>query len=301
MIIDYKNELLHEFSAINSVRNSYLQFRQVLECSDDAEDEHYIAPLNAILSCIAGSHKLDHIRLCCEESSKHSMVYAAYSEVFTEDKQKDEREAIAKYQSASKYDKVGGLKPHQIINSYLNGDKLKAAQDRHGKRWVAGLRKAFEIASSVYTLQVGQRLFRGITATQTDMAAYVTAKGTNTTLTLNGFASTSLSESVATAFATLSYANRLKNLEQEELDPHIPAVLELTNRCSDLPFLMPDALRKPERSQGQMEILLPEDIVLLPTYVDFTVQPVKIYADILPIEPSDDAVTAVQEEENNDD
>ncbi|HFQ5290434.1 hypothetical protein CGT68_18315 [Vibrio cholerae] len=281
MIIDYKNELLHEFSAINSVRNSYQQFIDGLQESEDNSDDQYIAPLNAILSCIAGSHKLDHIRLCCEENSKHSEIFAIYADKFDEVKQKDEREAIAKYQSANAKDKVNGLKPHQLINMHLNGQELKIGQRRHAERWVAGLRKSFKIASGSCTLQVGQRLYRGVTLNRHDLDKYVLAQQENTPMDILGFASTSLSESVATAFATLSHANRLQYLEVEEENPHIPSVLELTNRYPNLPFLLPDALRKPERSQGQMEILLPEGISLQPTYIDFSVQPVKIYADIL--------------------
>ncbi|WP_063668807.1 ADP-ribosyltransferase [Aliivibrio fischeri] len=288
MIIDYKNELLHEFSAINSVRNSYQQFLIGLETLEGKSNDQYIAPLNAILSCIAGSHKLDHIRLCCEEDSKHSKIFSEYEKCFDEEKQKDEREAISKYQSASKYDKVDGLKPHQLINMHLNGESLKVKQRNRAVKWINGLRSGFEVSSGSCTLQVGQRLFRGVTLNQEHFGGYVSAKENGTPMSLNGFASTSLSESVATAFATLSHANRLQYLEKEEENPHIPAVLELTNRYSNLPFLMPDALRKPERSQGQMEVLLPEGVSLQPTYIDFSVKPVKIYADILKSEVIDE-------------
>ncbi len=281
MIIDYKNELLHEFSAINSVRFSYQQFLVGLEKSEGKSSDQYIAPLNAILSCIAGSHKLDHIRLCCEESSKHSVIFLEYEKCFDEEKQKDEREAIAMYQSASKYDKVDGLKPHQLINMKLNGETLKSKQNTKADKWINGLRSGFAISSAACTLQVGQRLFRGVTLNQEHFAEYVLAKQNNTSLGINGFASTSLSESVATAFATLSHANRLQFLDKEEENPHIPVVLELTNRHPNLPFLMPDALRIPERSQGQMEILLPEGVALQPTYIDLSVKPVKIYADLI--------------------
>lgn len=272
---------MHEFSAINSVRYSYQQFLDGLETSEDKSNDQYIAPLNAILSCIAGSHKLDHIRLCCEEGSKHSTIFLKYEKCFDELNQKDEREAIAMYQSASKHDKVNGLKPHQIINMHLNSETLQAKQKTKAEKWINGLRSGFAISSATCTLQVGQRLFRGVTLNKEQFGEYVLAQDSCVPLELNGFASTSLSESVATAFATLSYANRLQFLEKEEENPHIPVVLELTNRYSNLPFLMPDALRKPERSQGQMEVLLPEGVALQPTYIDLSVRPVKIYADIL--------------------
>lgn len=287
MIIDYKNELLHEFSAINSVRYSYKQFLVGLDVSEGKSNDQYIAPLNAILSCIAGSHKLDHIRLCCEESSKHSSIFLKYEKCFDEEKQKDEREAIAMYQSANKNDKVNGLKPHQLINMKLNGETLRSKQNTKADKWISGLRSSFAISSSACTLQVGQRLFRGVTLNEEHFGEYVLANQGNTPLRINGFASTSLSESVATAFATLSHANRLQYLDKEEKDPHIPVVLELTNRYSNLPFLMPDALRKPERSQGQMEILLPEGVALQPTYIDFSVQPVKIYAELIKSQATD--------------
>lgn len=275
MIIDYRNEILHEHSAINSVRFSYQRF---LDSRDQPEDT-YIAPLNAILSCIAGSHKLDYIRLCCDKSSKQSIIYLKYASCFND----KERNAIAMYQSADRNHSVDGLKPHKIINMYLNKETLNHKQTQNATEWTRNLRSSFTSSSTCCVLQVGQRLFRGVTLNQDEFNQYVDAQRDGTSIKLNGFSSTSLSESVATSFATLSHANRLQDLDKEATKPHLPVVIELTNRYSGLPFLMPDALRKPERSQGQMEILLPEGLTLQPTYIDLSVQPVKIYADIVAI------------------
>ncbi|WP_421185426.1 ADP-ribosyltransferase [Aeromonas hydrophila] len=280
MIIDYRNEILHEHSAINSVRFSYQRFL----VSRDQPEDTYIAPLNAIMSCIAGSHKLDYIRLCCDSKSKQSIICSQYALYFDVESKKKERIAIAMYQSANIKDSVDDLKPHKIINMFLNNETLTQNQTVKAQEWVNGLRNSFTISSECGMLQVGQRLFRGITLNEVDFQHYVHAQRDSTSIKQNGFSSTSLSESVATSFATLSHANRLQDLDKERENPHVPVVLELTNRTSGLPFLMPDAFRKPEKSQGQMEILLPEGLSWKPTYIDLSVQPAKIYADIVKVD-----------------
>jgi len=282
LIIDYKNELLHEHTALQAILFAYGQYKMNIQKDEADEGEGYYAPLNAILSCIAGSHKLDHIRLCCDETSNHFLLFESYRADFLKG---DARSAaVAKYQTARREDQIDGMKPYQIINAYLARKSLTLSQNFKANLWLKRINEAFEVASKRYCLQVGQRLFRGVTLTEKELAVYQQALAKGEKIRSEGFASTSLSESIALAFAVFSDTRHLENhseLEVEENEPHVPVVFELTNRYKNLPFLMPDALRRPERSQGQMEVLLPHGIWFQPTYIDFKDKLIKIYADLV--------------------
>lgn len=277
MIIDYKNELLHQLTAIKSIVFAYEQYKINIfrGCLDD---KIYCAPLTSIISCIAGSHKLDYIRLCCDSHSRQSKIYNSYQREL-----KDHdliRAAVAKYQSASQSDRVDGMKPYQIINALARNSTLNLRQLQQGRQWGAGIKKGFQKLSQQYGLQVGQRLYRGVSITSNQLNQYQQAIATRKELASEGFISTTLSESIALAFSVLSDSKRFEKISLEANQPHLPAVIELTNRQDNLPFIVPDALRKPQHNQGQMEILLEDGIKIQPTYIDSGGRYVKIYADI---------------------
>lgn len=292
MIIDYKNELLHQHSAISAVSFAHKQFIENITADVDKDEteevdgnqpveKSYFAPLGAILSCIAGSHKLDHIRLCCDPDSKQSKIVRIYSDIF--DENEEARKSVAKYQSANQKEAIDNLKPYQIINSFMSGETLNIKQITKAKEWVEGIETAFKLTKSALSLKKGQRLYKGVSFNPEQLNDYISALENGTTVNVNHFYSTSLSESIALAFSVLSDSKRLESVTKHEGkdDPYLPVVLELTNRIAELPFIMPDAIRMPERSQGQMEILLQAGIKLQPTHIDTEGSYVKIYADIL--------------------
>lgn len=283
MIFDYKNELMHEYTALNTVRDSLKIFTEGIDSisSENDDEPSYVAPLNAILSCISGSHKLDHMRLCSDPNSRHTKVSSYYKEAFGDTESEESKKAIAMYQTAQNKYMVDGLKPYQFINKYLHGESLTEKQEECAVKYIEGIKSAFQLASQKYTLQIGQRLFRGATLDEVTFSHYQNSCDKNVPIRLKGYSSTSLSESVASSFAAFSYALRMKKPEEEVDNPHIPIVFELTNRKANLPFVLPDAFRRPERSQGQMELLLPSGLDVVPTYIDYGVSPVKIYIDIM--------------------
>lgn len=286
MIIDYKNELLHQHTAISAICFAHEQFlSNIIGCEEFEEDNKsetsYFAPLNAILSCIAGSHKLDHIRLCCDLESKQSRIYKEYLRIFN--KQDKVKESVAMYQSAKNENSVDKMKPYQIINSFLSELKLTSAQKAKAQEWHQGLSNAFDLSKTTLSLKKGQRLYKGVSLTSENLNKYFSAMENDIFVEVETYYSTSLSESIALAFAFLSDSKRIGgnlNAEADE-DVYVPVVIELTNRDNGLPFIMPDAIRKPEHSQGQMEILLPPGLKLQPTHIDSDGRYVKIYADIL--------------------
>lgn len=275
MIIDYKNELLHQVTAIRMVVFAYHQFISNLH----QRRKNYYAPLSAIMSCIAGSHKLDYIRFCCDSGSCYTTINQFYRKAFSH--KEELRRAIASYQSASRRETMGGCKPYQLINAWMKGQMITPQQEVRAKQWVQGLKAAFRVASSRCTLQPGQRLYRGESITTEMLLNFQQAIENKSTITRQGFTSTSLSECIALSFAMLMDAGNVNVSGSEKHRPHIPVVFVLINRHRNLPFLMPDALRKPEHCQGQMEILLEHGLTIMPTHVDLNDQYAKVYADIL--------------------
>ncbi|USD65811.1 ADP-ribosyltransferase [Vibrio sp. SCSIO 43136] len=254
------------------------------------KNQVYFAPMSSVLSCISGAHKLDHICLYAQNDSNYASVMRELAGIFDLPANATSKRSINKYQSADRRDKVDKKKPHEIINRYLREQHLTSSQTKHGKLWVSGIRNAFQVASVASSLKIGQRLYRGLTLSEFEVEEIIGNLKTSTVISglhvgpsvpTQGFLSTSLSESVATAFATLSYSLHLGHSHKKQVTPRIPVVLELTNRQNNLPFIMPDALRDPHNNQGQMEVLLPEGIQIYFTHFDLSVRPVKIYADIV--------------------
>lgn len=279
MIIDYKNELIHQHTALKTIIFSFKRFIENLnEFNSEIEDgAGYLSTIQTILGCIASSHKLDHIRLCCDEKSKQNFLNDSYGLLISGKL----KESVSVYQTAHKSSMVDGLKPYQIINGISSGIALTETQNKKGTAWVKGIQDAFYVIGQKVNLQVGQRLYRGATLSKTQLNDFRAAITNGQKKDLSGFISTSLSESIALCFAILSYVRWLENTDIEIDNPHIPVVFELTNRKESLNFLMPDALRLPHRSQGQMEVLLQGTTQIKPTYIDYQEGFIKIYADIL--------------------
>ncbi|ENM1124841.1 TPA: hypothetical protein NGR29_002817 [Vibrio parahaemolyticus] len=276
MIIDYKPELIHEHTAIGCV-SEFLRdaCKKLATTTKDIND--FDLPIGSILQCLSNSHKLDYIRLVKNDDSKHKKIIQSYRGTF----KSRHRTAISTYQSASDKSLVDGLKPHQFINGYLSGaSKLTPAQVTKSKTFINNLNESFDLASSKLQLQVGQRLYRGVSMSEADLSKYIEAYENQGTLTIDGYMSTSLSESIAKSFAALSYLGKLR-ADISLADDLIDFVIVLTNRRTNLPFIVPDALRKPAYNQGQMEVLLPCGLNVKPTHFELAEYNAKIYADIV--------------------
>lgn len=276
MIIDYKPELIHEHTAIDCVSEFLSDACKALaKTTKDIND--FDLPIGSILSCLSSSHKLDYIRLVKNDHSKQKKIIQAYRGTF----QTKHKTAISMYQSASGNNIIDGLKPHQFINGYLsNPSALTNAQAAKSKTAVSNIDDSFSLASSKLNLQVGQRLYRGVSMNEVGLNEYINAYDNQITVKIDGYMSTSLSESIAKSFAALSYLGKLRaniSLASDLTD----FVIVLTNRRESLPFIVPDALRKPAYNQGQMEVLLPSGLELKPTHFELTEFNAKIYADIV--------------------
>lgn len=276
MIIDYKPELIHEHTAIGCV-SEFLSdaCKKLAQTTEDIND--FDLPIGSILSCLSNSHKLDYIRLVKNDQSKQKQIIQAYKGTF----KRKHKEAIAKYQSASEKFIIDGLKPHQFINGYFsNQSALTNTQVTESETVIKNIDEAFSLASSKLSLQVGQRLYRGVSMNEAGLNEYIHAYDNQKSLKINGYMSTSLSESIAKSFSALSYLGKLRADISSAVDL-TDFVIILTNRREDLPFIVPDALRKPAHNQGQMEVLLPHGLELKPTHFELTEFNAKIYADIV--------------------
>jgi hypothetical protein len=276
MIIDYKPELIHEYTAIECV-SEFLSdaCTALVRTTEDIND--FDLPIGSILSCLSNSHKLDYIRLVKNAHSKQKQIIQAYRGTF----HKKHKTAIAMYQSASEKNMIDGLKPHQFINRYLsNSGTLTSHQTAESKILVSNIDDSFSLASSKLNLQVGQRLYRGVSMNEAGLNEYIDAYENQRTLKIDGYMSTSLSESIAKSFAALSYLGKLR-ADISSADDLTDFVIVLTNRREGLPFIVPDALRKPAHNQGQMEVLLSRGLELKPTHFELTEFNAKIYADIV--------------------
>lgn len=280
MIIDYKNELMHQHTAIKAIMFAYEEFKTILRKGENYNNGNdYYAPIEAILNCIASSHKLDHLRLCCDKNSRQYQIAKVYKSIFKNSKK--QIIAVAKYQSANHREEIDSLKPYQIINKLCLDKFLTATQSELGKAWHDDIIEAFLTASENHGLQIGQRLFRGTSFYENQLDIYEIAQAVQQPLVLPSFTSTTLSESVALSFSILTNSRLFLASTGKRPLQSFPVLLELSNRCRNLSFIMPDALRKPERSQGQMEILLNKNTVIKPTFIDRSNNFVKIYADIV--------------------
>ncbi|WP_233081837.1 ADP-ribosyltransferase [Rheinheimera soli] len=276
MIIDYKPELIHEYTAIECV-SEFLSdaCTALIRTTEDIND--FDLPIGSILSCLSNSHKLDYIRLVKNAHSKQKQIIQAYRGTF----HNKHKTAIAMYQSASEKNMIDGLKPHQFINRYLsNPGTLTSHQAAKSKILVSNIDDSFSLASSKLNLQVGQRLYRGVSMNEAGLNEYIDAYENQRTLKIDGYMSTSLSESIAKSFAALSYLGKLR-ADISSADDLTDFVIVLTNRREGLPFIVPDALRKPAYNQGQMEVLLSRGLELKPTHFELTEFNAKIYADIV--------------------
>ncbi|MCA2019239.1 ADP-ribosyltransferase, partial [Vibrio tritonius] len=229
------------------------------------------------LQCLANSHKLDYIRLVKHDNSKHKKIIQEYRGTFN----RKHKNAIAAYQSASEKSMIDGLKPHQFINGYLNSpNQLTKAQTTKSQTLITNLDESFTLAATKLQLQVGQRLYRGVSMSEADLNEYIDAYENDTSLLIKGYMSTSLSESIAKSFAALSYLAKLR-ADISIADDLTDFVIVLTNRHNNLPFIVPDALRTPAHNQGQMEVLLPHGLNIKPTHFELTEFNAKIYVDIV--------------------
>lgn len=279
MIIEYTHELLHKHTAINAIITSYDAFKRHLLIASAERCASYYSQMNAILACVCGAHKFDYIRLCSDNRSRYSEIQRDYTTLFSDEEQL--RAAIAKYQSANPRDMIDKLKPCKIINRVMSGKPLTRQQTQRGTQWCSDLTRAFVTAAERHRLQPGQRLFRGITLPRQKIDNLRSALKSKIHENYLGFTSTSLSECVALSFAVIADSTHLTLSGDGDLQSHLPVVIELTNRRQDLPFLMPDAIRKPERNQGQLEILLDNSLSLKPTWIEAEQYYVKVFADIV--------------------
>ncbi|MCL1080067.1 hypothetical protein D5R81_18750 [Parashewanella spongiae] len=278
MIIDYKTELIHEHTAINCVSEFLAEACNALESSTSSKDiEDFDLPIGVILQCIANSHKLDYIRLAKNSRSKQYQIIKEFDGAFKPRHQK----AVALYQSASRDKIIDGLKPHQYIHQYLlNSQEVTSAQTQSAQIVVKHLDEAFDISKQYLSLSKGQRLYRGVSISEKELQKYIDSSEGGQPFVNTNYMSTSLSESIAKAFSALSYLGKLR-IEPDVANDLTDIVLVLTNRKEELPFIVPDALKKVNHNQGQMEVLLPRDIQLLPTHFEFDEFNAKIYADIV--------------------
>lgn len=277
MIIDYKPELIHERTAIICVSESLSDACTALTNSSDEDIDDFDVSIGSILSCLSNSHKLDYIRLVKNDNSKQKEIRKAYKGTF----KNKHKNAISLYQSALDKNKIDGLKPHQFINGYLSKHcTITKAQAVKSKQIVGDIDESFFLVSSKLELQVGQRLYRGVSMNESELNEYIDAYKNKGTKKIDGYMSTSLSESIAKSFSALSYVNKLRaNIGLA--DALTDLVIVLTNRKEGLSFIVPDAIRKPNRNQGQMELLLPRGLELKPTHFELTEFNAKIYADIV--------------------
>lgn len=276
MIIDYKPELIHEHTAISCVSEFLSEAcKKLAQTTKDIND--FDLPIGSILSCLSNSHKLDYIRLVKDDHSKQKKIIQAYRGIF----KNKHKEAIALYQSAADKNTIDNLKPHQFINGYLgNKSDLTEKQISKSKTAIKNIDESFTFASSKLNLQVGQRLYRGVSMSEAELNEFIDAYENQKQLKINGYMSTSLSESIAKSFAAISYLAKLR-ANTSLADDLIDLVIVLTNRRDGLPFIVPDALRKPAHNQGQMEVLLPRGLELKPTHFELTEFNAKIYVDIV--------------------
>lgn len=278
MIIDYKTELIHEHTAIACVSEFLLDACTILETKSEKEElEDFDLPIGVILQCIANSHKLDFIRLAKQDGSKQQKIINALKAVLSSRHVR----AVALYQSASRDMIIDELKPHQYIHKYLiDNTSTTEEQTKSARKTVKNLDEAFALSKQALTLKTGQRLYRGISISEAQLQEFVDASESGTPLTHKNYLSTSLSESIAKAFSALSYLGKLRE-NPDNASTLTDIVIELTNRRNDLEFILPDALKPVNRNQGQMEVLLPRDIKILPTHFELDEFNAKIYADIV--------------------
>ncbi|CAM4263001.1 ADP-ribosyltransferase [Pseudoalteromonas maricaloris] len=289
MLFDYKPNLIHEHTAINTVADS---LEEACENLINNNDKKYIndfdVNIGTVVSCLSSSHKLDYVRAIKNKDGQRLKINAVYKRVL----KKEHKDAIQQYQSArsvkqdkrdkqNKQDKEESWRPYQIINYYLTSPgKLSSEQKEEGKIAAENLANAFDLVKSETTLKVGQRLYRGLTLTREELDKYIEAEEKDQPLKVKQFQSTSLSESIAQSFAALSYVKKLRN-DIKVADNLVNLVLVMTNRRKELPFLIPDILRKPHHNQGQMEILLPNGLELRPTHFELKNFRARIYVDIV--------------------
>ncbi|EGQ8079845.1 hypothetical protein G5G45_004283 [Vibrio vulnificus] len=278
MIIDYKTELIHEHTAIACVSEFLIDACMILETKDKKEElEDFDLPIGVILQCIANSHKLDFIRLAKQDGSKQQRIINILKAILKPRHTK----AVALYQSASKDKIIDELKPHQYIHKYLT-DNTSTTHEQTviAQKTVRHLDEAFSLTKQDLTLKIGQRLYRGVSITEAQLQEFFDAADTGTPLTHKNYMSTSLSESIAKAFSALSYLGKLRE-NPDDASTLAAVVIELTNRRNDLEFILPDALKLVNHNQGQMEVLLPRNIKILPTHFELDEFNAKIYADIV--------------------
>ncbi|EID4380374.1 hypothetical protein LBY39_002081 [Vibrio parahaemolyticus] len=278
MIIDYKTELIHEHTAIACVSEFLLDACMILETKDKKEElEGFDLPIGVILQCIANSHKLDFIRLAKQDGSKQQRIINLLKTIL----EPRHTRAVTLYQSASKKKIIDKLKPHQYIHKYLSDNtSTTQQQSKMAQKTVKDLDEAFSLSKQNLTLKTGQRLYRGVSITEAELQEFFDAADSGTPLTHKNYMSTSLSESIAKAFSALSYLGKLRE-NPDDASTLTALVIELTNRRNDLEFILPDALKLVNHNQGQMEVLLPRDIKILPTHFEIDEFNAKIYADIV--------------------
>lgn len=277
LIIEYKNELIHEHTAISCIKEFLFAACDTLESGTTvSEIKDFDLPIGVILQSIANAHKLDHIRLTKNKLSKQFQILKISNKVF----KKRHKDAVALYQTADPNKSIDGIKPHQFIHDFLvNSKSSTPKQSQIAQQVVKNLDEAFELCNVELHLSVGQRLYRGMSLTESDIEEMIDASERQTPIKHQNYMSTSLSESVAKVFSAISYLGNLqKNPDGIEMTD---VVLVLTNRRKNLAFIMPDALRKPNYNQGQMEILLPRNLQILPTHFELNEFDAKIYVDIL--------------------
>ena len=276
MIIEYKNELIHEHTAISCIKEFLFAACETLASGKTLSDlQDFDLPIGVILQSISNSHKLDYMRLAKNEESKQFQILSISNTIF-KDHHKD---AVSLYQTADAKKMIDGFKPHQYIHEFLlNPKSTTPNQTQKAQQVVRNLDEAFERSEYELNLSIGQRLYRGISLSELDVEKMIEACDSHIPIKHENYMSTSLSESVAKAFSAISYLGKLQKSPDIEMTD---VVVVLTNRRNKLPFIMPDALRKPNYNQGQMEILLPRNTHILPTHFELNEFDAKIYMDIL--------------------
>ncbi|MCZ4337670.1 ADP-ribosyltransferase [Shewanella colwelliana] len=280
MIIDYKNDLLNESAALDMVDRAFMDgISELNSSSTESQARSFDQHLSNALSCIAASHKVEYANLSLPNGKRRPVIEIRKKSehLFT----KDEKAAMYLYQSANDNSKIDGLKPHQFINRYLHkSGALTDKQINSAKSAIRGLDSAFNNARSQYSLKVGQRLYRGLCLSPDELLNYIDAEEKGVTIAQTGYMSTSLSESIARTFAAWSWVKQFRS-DPSRFIYLIEVVFVLTNRVEGLPLLQPDVLRKVNRNQGQLEVLLPRLLHLRPTYFESNGQSARIYADIV--------------------
>tara|TARA_B100001094_G_scaffold332360_1_gene404089 strand:+ start:2815 stop:3630 length:816 start_codon:yes stop_codon:yes gene_type:complete len=256
LILNYKNQILHEYSALEAIKFAYEDKR-----STDSDGS-----VASILGMVSSAHKLDYMRLCADNESSYALLRQHYESLG-----RDLFKGVRDYQRA-KVNNITNEKNYRCVNKFLKNEALSEEQEREARRIISDLDRCFNILESEgQTLQRGQRLYRGIPMSEDELKHFcaTASSGQGEYHVFQEFVSTSLSESIA---ATFAYMNEIRKNDVYGDRTYTSIILYMQNQVNGLPFIFPDANRDVHRNQGQMEVLLPRKLQVKMTHLDYATQ-----------------------------